>query len=197
MERHDPPLPEDFTPEHPDSFDYEFDLYVFRREYHAWRRSRRDQARDAGLPVPDVPLPSSPEGLPPGWQIRAHLADPDVMGIDMDYYLIERVDGGWVVLEHETGQLTPNGPASTSLFETVGVTVADIYERAVRRKQQGADEHGRPYDQVRWPVDRMVAAYIAAHYYDMDDPEQAGEATLVGLGAPLAMMPATARVRPT
>lgn len=133
---------------------------------------------DDGASRPVFSHPRQPGGLPEGWHVRwstPYQGMNPAGGYEM--FLIERDNGGWTIAFHLTTLLRPDFP-KTNLWEGAASSFEELYER-VTSGQRPVLPH---------TTETTLSGFILP-YYDLTDPTEAAEATLVGLGAPATVLP--------
>jgi hypothetical protein len=137
-------------------------------EFDAWEKALAHQARVTGASPGVWPHPCAPGGLPVGWHVRyAHgVPGNEVM-------VVERAGGGWTMVLHWTD--AAGDPTSMKWWHTTS-TVAGLYQATASR----AHRHSGPEQAVR---DYLLTMY------DLTDPAEEAEVTLVGLGARITVYP--------
>lgn len=146
---------------------------ALRDEYDQWV---------SGLPASpkgDFPHPEDPGGLPDGWRIL----DVTPHGRLSSRYLIRRDGGGWVLLRHFRSEAR-SVRHYTSMHEH-DTTLAGLYARVC----YAVDGYSTEPDEVR-QSEEALRHFICSHY-DLDDPAEAAERMLVGLGQRPTRMPAS------
>lgn len=132
------------------------------------------------LAVRECLHPTEAGGLPEGWQVCWHAIYPPALaetdGTDLEVFVVRRLKGGWGVMFHEANG---RGAKETTLWEPVASTLRELYTAACAAAKNGPGSVG---------MEREVRDFIASRY-DLTDPVEAAEATLVGLGAPVTVMP--------
>jgi hypothetical protein len=130
-----------------------------------------------GYPV--FPHPNEPDSLPPGWVVQfsaPYLVGGREPGM-CDVFLIERVvGGGWGVVFH-TVRDTEHREGQTVLWDYHAAVFQELYDDALEESRAGR----------RW-AETLLRGYLLT-CYDMDDPTEEAEATLVGLGGHITVFP--------
>lgn len=137
-----------------------------------------------GIVFPNM---SQPRGLPEGWRIRAEIqtSKPDARW-GTTIAVVDRETDGWAVVIH----VTHPSDGGTSLARTTYLdTVEDSFNRLYAHIRRTADGHIASRRDWAIPVEQMMRDFIARHY-DLDNPVEAAEAILVGLGGRPQLMPA-------
>jgi hypothetical protein len=151
---------------------------------------------------PYFPHPLTEGGVPEGWKVRWHsiwrrIAEPrddsevdpatGLGWVDYETFIVEREQGGWGMLMHSArfterflcgleGQVVP----TTRMWTRTAPTMWSLY---------AGDEHSSSTGLEGGPgMDRDIRDFIVS-CYDLTDPVEEAEATLVGLGAPITVMP--------
>jgi hypothetical protein len=125
--------------------------------------------------------PAEPGGLPAGWVLMARgetlrFANP-VGSFTNEVCLVHRRAGGWGLVLH---QVCSDRPACTVMLGMAEASVPLLYEELRSLCAHPALVEAAGLDTIR--------SYILTRY-DLTDPDEAAEATLVGLGAPVSMFP--------
>jgi hypothetical protein len=127
------------------------------------------------------PHPAEAGGLPGGWHIRwsaTYVGNPDSTS---EAFIVERANGGWTMVFHLVPSRRPLTP-KTNLWELAAVTMEGLYALALK---ETVDKAGRPVSPV---AEHTLRDYILTRY-DLTDPVEEAEATLVGLGARITVFP--------
>lgn len=125
---------------------------------------------------PVYPHPCEPGGMPDGWVAHhVHHQTAAINGEEVvdDLILVERTGGGWTMMLHWTQM---GGSTATVKWRYASLTLAGLYAKTAVPAHQGT------------AVERHLRAYIVSRY-DLSDPTEAAEVTLLGLGAPITVMP--------
>lgn len=151
---------------------------IMRAEFDDWVETLRDTQ---GTPM--YPDALEPGGLPTGWTPCAHVLTPSRNKWDnmVTAYLITRKAGGWAVMYHRVNPVV--GGSSDTLIGDYEQSLRVLYND-IRHYAQGARSTS-----TNWVlIEEMMRSFIATQY-DLDDPTEAAEATLVALGGPLRLLP--------
>lgn len=150
------------------------------------------------------PSPAREGGLPEGWHVRSHTCyarhgdtEPtrpeeftDTKRPGFETAVIERADGGWSMVFHTPdavyGRDNVEVP-TTRLWESTSLTLAGLYADAVLLLDSAGRRGARP--------ERDLRAYLLS-LYDLTNPVEEAEATLIGLGAPVTVFPKAATPAP-
>lgn len=144
-------------------------------EFAAWEAALEHRTRPGRSTVrwAVYPHPSAPGGLPSGWQVRY---SPEPAPHDDDRHevvIIERAGGGWTMVVHwvdvaghrHTEKWLHSSLTLTGLYATLGT---GMWTLAL--------------------AEATLTDFIVSHY-NLSDPTEAAEATLVGLGARITVFP--------
>jgi hypothetical protein len=113
-------------------------------------------------------LEGIPVGLPAGWQVRAQTRGPqENLWGGPRALLVSRKWGGWAIMHRYDNH--QDGSVSRASLHSHDATIMGLYDQN--------------------PSSELIRDFIAKHY-NHDDPAEAAEVTLVGLGARPQLMPA-------
>lgn len=153
---------------------------TLKAEFSAWRDLPR-RPRPEGL----FPPLDHEGGLPAGWQVQveAPLEQVNSWSVAPSVALVRREAGGWLIVNHLVHPKTSDRAGGTeTLFGQGEPTLSDLYALICAAADTTRDHYWAA------PIEEMMRAFIAEHY-NLDDPTEAAEATLVALGGRPQLMP--------